>query len=159
MTNPEKRMLKSLQGRDGKWSLQEVLDACDWDDQAIAVSAGHGLSNHGFVKISESSELGVILGAEGENAVANGLLEARLWEFIQSNPNSTMKEISQILNAMKPAQELVCSRGWVSKLTEASLLAKVLKVSQKKSLSVQNSSNHQQSTAPFWSTSKGGKPH
>ena len=95
LTNPEKRMLKSLQGRDGKWSLQEVLDACDWDDQAIAVSAGHGLSNHGFVKISESSELGVILGAEGENAVTNGLLEARLWEFIQSNPNSTMKEISQ----------------------------------------------------------------
>ena len=42
LTNPEKRMLKSLQGRDGKWSLQEVLDACDWDDQAIAVSAGHG---------------------------------------------------------------------------------------------------------------------
>ena len=27
--------------------------------------------------------------------MANGLLEARLWEFIQSNPNSTMKEISQ----------------------------------------------------------------
>ena len=95
LTNPEKRMLKSLQGRDGNWSLQEVLEACDWDDQAIAVSAGHGLSNHGFVKISESSELGVILGTEGENAVAGGLLEERLWKFIQVNPNSTMKEISQ----------------------------------------------------------------
>ncbi len=95
LTNPEKRMLKSLQDRDGNWTLQEVLEACEWDDQAIAVSAGHGLSNHGFVKISESSELGVILGTEGENAVANGLLEARLWEFIQANPNSTMKDISQ----------------------------------------------------------------
>ena len=95
LTNPEKRMLKSLQSRDGNWSLEEVLVACDWDDQATAVAAGHGLSNHGFVKISESSELKVILGTEGENAVSNGLLEARLWEFIQTNPNSTMKEISQ----------------------------------------------------------------
>ena len=67
-------MLKSLQTRDGNWTLQDILDACDWDDQAIAVSAGHGLSNHGFAKMSESSELGVILGTEGKNAVENGLL-------------------------------------------------------------------------------------
>ena len=95
LTNPEKRMLKSLQTRDGNWTLQDILNACDWDDQAIAVSAGHGLSNHGFAKMSESSELGVILGTEGKKAVENGLLEARLWEFIQENPNTTMKEISQ----------------------------------------------------------------
>ena len=56
LTNPEKRMLRVMQKRDEKWKLDEILEACDWDDQAIAVAAGHGLSNHGYVKISESSE-------------------------------------------------------------------------------------------------------
>ena len=62
LTNPEKRMLRALQERKDEWSLEEVLLACDWEDQAIAVGAGHGLSNQGFVKISESSNTEVILG-------------------------------------------------------------------------------------------------
>ena len=44
LTNPEKRMLRIMQDRAGDWTLEEVLKACNWDDQAIAVSAGHGLS-------------------------------------------------------------------------------------------------------------------
>ena len=57
-----------MQSRHENWKLEEVLQACDWDDQAVAVAAGHGLSNHGYVKISESSETSVILGSEGEKA-------------------------------------------------------------------------------------------
>ena len=94
LTNPERRMLRTLQEGEGEWTLQEVLTACEWDDQAIAVAAGHGLSNHGYVKINESSQQDVILGSEGEKAANEGLLESRLWEFIQSQTNATMKDLS-----------------------------------------------------------------
>ncbi len=94
LTNPEKRMLRILKDREGDWTLEEVLSACDWDDQAIAVSAGHGLSNHGFVKITESSKTDVILGSEGEKAVKDGLLEERLWDYIKDNKSATMADLS-----------------------------------------------------------------
>ena len=94
LTNPERRMLRALQSRDSNWTLQEVLESCDWEDQAIAVSAGHGLANQGLVKMTESSKLDVILGIEGEKAAVNGLLEARLWNYIETNQDATMKDIS-----------------------------------------------------------------
>ena len=94
LTNPERRMLRTLQNDNKNWTLDEVLVACEWDDQAIAVAAGHGLTNHGLLKTYETSNKDVILGSEGEKAVADGLLEARLWEFIQANPESTMKDLS-----------------------------------------------------------------
>ena len=73
-TNPERRMLRAMQQRDGLWDLEEVLEACNWDDQAIAVAAGHGLANHGYVKISETSVTDVILGSEGQNALSKDYL-------------------------------------------------------------------------------------
>ena len=94
LTNPERRMLRTLQSDNKNWTLDEVLVACEWDDQAIAVAAGHGLTNHGLLKTYETSNKDVILGSEGEKAVADGLLEARLWEFIQSNPEASMKDLS-----------------------------------------------------------------
>ena len=94
LTNPERRMLRTLQNDNKNWTLDEVLIACEWDDQAIAVAAGHGLTNHGLLKTYETSNKDVILGSEGEKAVVDGLLEARLWGFIQSNPEATMKDLS-----------------------------------------------------------------
>ena len=94
LTNPERRMLRTLQSDNKNWTLDEVLVACEWDDQAIAVAAGHGLTNHGLLKTYETSNKNVILGSEGEKAVVDGLLEARLWEYIQSNPEATMKDLS-----------------------------------------------------------------
>ncbi|RJU84878.1 MAG: phenylalanine--tRNA ligase subunit alpha [Candidatus Poseidoniales archaeon] len=94
LTNPERRMLRAMKNRLESWSLEEILETCDWSDQAVAVSAGHGLSNHGYVKMSETSVTDVILGEEGEKAASSGLLEARLWDFIQSNPDATMRDIS-----------------------------------------------------------------
>ena len=96
LTNPERRMLRILQNDNKNWTLDEILAACDWDDQAIAVAAGHGLTNHGLVKTHESSNKEVILGIEGEKASKDGLLEARLWKFIQSKPDATMKDLSLI---------------------------------------------------------------
>ena len=78
LTNPERRMLRTLQSDNKNWTLDEVLVACEWDDQAIAVAAGHGLTNHGLLKTYETSNKDVILGSEGEKAVVDGLLEARL---------------------------------------------------------------------------------
>ena len=50
-------MLKIMQSDESKiWSLDEVLSGCDWSDQAVAVGAGLGLSNLGFVETLESSE-------------------------------------------------------------------------------------------------------
>ena len=94
LTNPERRMLRTLQNDNKNWTLDEVLIACEWDDQAIAVAAGHGLTNHGLLKTYETSNKDVILGSEGEKAVVDGLLEARLWGVIQANPEATMKDLS-----------------------------------------------------------------
>ena len=94
LTNPEWRMLRSLQNDNKNWTLDEVLYACDWDEQANAVAAGHGLTNHGLLKTYETSNKDVILGSEGEKAVVDGILEARLWGFIQANPEATMKDLS-----------------------------------------------------------------
>ena len=93
-TNQERRMLRTLQSRNEKWTLEEVLSACEWEDQAIAVAAGHGLSNRGLVKIIESSTTEVILGSEGERASKDGLLEARLWNYLETNTEITMKDLS-----------------------------------------------------------------
>lgn len=94
LSNPERRMLMALQGREGAWTLEQVLAACDWEDQAVAVGAGHGLSNRGFVKIKEIITNAIKLGIEGEKAVENGLLEARLWSWIQDNDSPSMKDLS-----------------------------------------------------------------
>ncbi len=94
LTNQERRMLRVLQKRNDNCTLDEVLSACEWEDQAIAVAAGHGLSNYGFVRISESSTTEIVLGSEGEKASENGLLESRLWDYIQTNSDVTMKDLS-----------------------------------------------------------------
>ena len=84
LLNPERRMLLKMQSEPSKssWSLEEVLRACDWTDQAVAVGAGHGLENHGFVEVSEMVHSEVRLDTEGEKAVQNTLLEQRLWVWI-----------------------------------------------------------------------------
>ena len=54
LSNPERRMLRAMLGQPTQtWSLEEVMNACGWTDQAIVVGAGHGLSNKGFVSINE----------------------------------------------------------------------------------------------------------
>ena len=96
LLNPERRMLKLMQSdHSKKWSLQEILSSCNWTDQAVAVGAGLGLSNAGFVEIEESVETIIRLSAQGISATENGLLESRLWSWISKTDNADMASLQQ----------------------------------------------------------------
>jgi len=96
LLNPERRMLGVIQGDAAKkWSLEEILQGCNWQDQAIAVTAGHGLTNKGLARTKETSSAIIRLASEGANALTNGLLEARLWNWICSSDDATMDNLQQ----------------------------------------------------------------
>jgi len=91
LLNPERRMLKVMQAKGNHtWGLEDILAACDWKDQAVAVGAGHGLTNHGLVTTTEHVSQTVKLAPEGIKAVAEGLLEHRLWAWIESADDASM---------------------------------------------------------------------
>ena len=94
LSNPERRMLRAMLGQPTHiWSLEDVMKSCGWTDQAIVVGAGHGLSNKGFLSINELVRRTVKLADKGSEAVSNGLLEARLWRWIQSQEEPTMQKL------------------------------------------------------------------
>jgi len=96
LLNPERRMLKLIQTDSSKeWSLEEILVACEWNDQAVAVGAGLGLSNAGLVEINETVETNIKLSTQGANALEGGLLESRLWSWISSTNNADMASLQQ----------------------------------------------------------------
>lgn len=76
-----------------EWSLTEILEACQWKDQAVAVGAGHGLTNGGLVKTKENSSSLVRLATEGVKAKESGLLEARLWSWISTHEEPSMANL------------------------------------------------------------------
>ena len=94
LTNPERRMLRAmLDAPDAIHSLSQVMNACNWNDQAVAVGAGQGLSDKGLAETRESVRRTIHPGKEGHNAIANGLLEARLWAWISSQDKPTMAKL------------------------------------------------------------------
>ena len=94
LTNPERRMLRAmLAASNDVHSLDQIMNACDWNDQAVAVGAGQGLNDKGFVEVQESVRRTIHPGQEGHNAIANGLLEARLWSWISSQDEPTMAKL------------------------------------------------------------------
>nr|ANV80570.1 phenylalanyl-tRNA synthetase subunit alpha [uncultured Candidatus Thalassoarchaea sp.] len=96
LLNPERRMLKLMQSDSSKkWSLEEVLSSCNWSDQAVAVGAGLGLSDAGFVEIEESVETVIRLSSQGASAIENGLLESRLWSWISNSDSADMASLQQ----------------------------------------------------------------
>ncbi|MDA8765799.1 hypothetical protein N9M62_02800, partial [Candidatus Poseidoniales archaeon] len=91
LLNPERRMLKVMQAKaNHAWGLDTILDACGWKDQAVAVGAGHGLTNHGLATTTEHVSQTVKLAAEGTKAAAEGLLEHRLWAWIEAADDASM---------------------------------------------------------------------
>ena len=85
-------MLQRMQDdKRAAWTLEAVLDACGWTDQAVVVGAGHGLENHGLVCVSESVSTTIDLDDAGRQARNHGLLEARLWAWFSSQSEPTMK--------------------------------------------------------------------
>ena len=97
LLNPERRMLRAMQLSDAErtWDLSGILAACDWTDQAVAVGAGHGLQNHGLVAVQEETIRQIQLDTEGVEALENGLLEHRIWSWMQSQENPTMQGLQQ----------------------------------------------------------------
>ena len=96
LVNPEKRLLKVLQSDQNKeWQLEELLQACDWQDQAIVVGAGQGLMEAGLIVVSETVSKTVNLGSEGRKAAEFGLLEQRLWDWINDNQPASMAALQK----------------------------------------------------------------
>jgi len=94
LLNPERRMLRVMQAKVGhKWTLTEILSECEWDDQAIAVGAGHGLNNVGMVSTTETSSAVIRLADEGIKANENGLLEARIWKWMDHCETPNMADL------------------------------------------------------------------
>jgi phenylalanyl-tRNA synthetase alpha chain len=96
LVNTERRMLKAMLAESTKlWSLSDILTACDWQDQAIAVGAGLGIAEKGYAEVSETVTTEVKLGAQGHLALSEGLLEARLWDWIKSTSDPSMANLQQ----------------------------------------------------------------
>jgi len=94
LLNPERKMLGVMQSdATKKWSLTEVLEACNWNDQAVAVGAGHGLTNYGLAETVEHVVRTVSPGSEGSKALQEGLLEQRLWTWIKNAESPSMANL------------------------------------------------------------------
>ena len=95
--NNERRMLKvMLEDPDSAWTLTTLLESCEWNDQAHVAGAGLALEEAGILEIIETKSTHISLGAEGNKASENGLLEARLFQWlIEREPaERTMAELS-----------------------------------------------------------------
>ncbi len=100
LLNPERRMLRAMQlsEPDRSWDLESLLAACEWTDQAVAVGAGHGLQNHGFVAVDERVLREISLDLGGDDAHKNGLLEHRIWSWMNDHEDEhppTMKGLQE----------------------------------------------------------------
>ena len=103
LLNPERRMLRAMQLSEAErsWDLDSLLAACDWTDQAVAVGAGHGLQNHGLVNVDEQVLREISLDVGGEDAQQNGLLEHRIWSWM----NSLSEDESPTMRGLQEAFE------------------------------------------------------
>jgi len=89
-------MLKALRSDSDKiWGLDELLSACQWDDQVHVAGSGLALAEKELVDISETDTTVWNLGPEGKAALENGLLERRLWDWLcsQSEDARSMKDL------------------------------------------------------------------
>ena len=87
--NNERSMLRAmLSNASRNWTLTEILEATEWTDQVHVAGAGQALSEAGLVEISETSSRRVVLGTEGQKAASEGLLESRIWDWLQMSEES-----------------------------------------------------------------------
>ncbi len=94
LNNPEKRMLKVMQSENNRdWTVSELCELTKFDDQAIIVGAGQGLVEQELVTGTEIHKTFWKLGNEGIKANSNGLLEMKLWEWVLSSEDTSMKSL------------------------------------------------------------------
>jgi phenylalanyl-tRNA synthetase alpha chain len=95
--NNERRMLRAmLRDPNSAWTLPQLLEACDWSDQAHVAGAGLGLEEAGMLVIEEVSSQHITLGEEGIKASEIGLLESRLinWLLEREPKQRTMSNLN-----------------------------------------------------------------
>lgn len=95
--NNERRMLRAMLSDSSKdWKLEELLKETGWDDQVHIAGSGTALEEAGLVLVTEHRGAVVSLGEEGERASKQGLLEARIWEWLlsQDTEGRTMAALS-----------------------------------------------------------------
>ena len=94
LNNPEKRMLGVMQSNENEdWTVQKLCNLTKFEDQAIIVGAGIGLVEKGLAIGIENKKTFWILGNEGIKANSEGLLEIKLWEWLQSSSDTSMKSL------------------------------------------------------------------
>ena len=97
LNNPEKRMLRVMQSDSNRdWTVSELSGMTEFEDQAIIVGAGQGLIEQELVKGTEVHELYWKLGKEGEKANSEGLLEIKLWGWVLSSEDTSMKSLQSV---------------------------------------------------------------
>ena len=85
--NNERRLLKVMLSEPSKsWNLEELLSNTGWSDQVHVAGAGKSLEESGLVEVEESRTTMISLGDKGANALEEGLLESRLWDWISNQP-------------------------------------------------------------------------
>ena len=77
------------------WTLEELLQITQWNDQVHVAGAGKSLDENEFVETIEKHMKFVTLGSEGLKAIENGLLEERIWNWMisQTEKKRTMSEL------------------------------------------------------------------
>ena len=94
LRNPERRLASAMRGAPGRsWDVATILDACDWQDQAVATGAAVGLVDHGLASQQEEVRQTVNIGPAGQAALEHGLLEARLLEWIMEREEASMADL------------------------------------------------------------------
>ena len=97
--NNERRLLSVMLSKPSKqWTLEELLSITGWTDQVHVAGAGKALEDEGLVEVEESRITLISLGEQGSKALADGLLESRLWEWI-SNQSTESRNMNELLSS------------------------------------------------------------
>ena len=111
-TNPERRMLRAMLGApDAIHSLSQVMSACNWNDQAVAVGAGQGLSDKGLAETQESVRRTIHPGKEAIMQLQMDCLRLVYGHGFHLKRNQQWPNCKRSLNAMRQVQVLVYSRN------------------------------------------------
>ena len=102
LSNNERRMLKAMRGKPNEvWQLDELLDACEWKDQAHVAGAGGTLFESELVIQKEQRSKIWRLASEGDNAAKNGLLEQRIWNWLSEQEGDVGMQDLQKANVVE----------------------------------------------------------
>ena len=93
LSNIERRLLRKMkEGSLDNCSVPDILEACEWTDQAIAVGAAQGLCDKGLAEQKEEHSTMIRAMENAQIAIEKGLLEERIFAWMKSNERPTMEQ-------------------------------------------------------------------